>query len=98
MSGNLENNRVAQVACGLTHTFVLTEEGQVYAWGNNNWGQLCTGSHNSAEVPAQVSGSHGFDCKIVAVACGELVSFALDTGGNVQFSKIHDFILWEEID
>lgn len=29
----------------------LTEDGQVYVWGNNNFGQLGTGSLNSLNEP-----------------------------------------------
>ena len=28
------------VSCGLKHTVVLTEKGEVYAWGANNLGQI----------------------------------------------------------
>ncbi|CAI8024748.1 Regulator of chromosome condensation [Geodia barretti] len=29
--------------CGSYQTFAVTEKGEVYAWGMNNYGQLCTG-------------------------------------------------------
>ena len=36
-----------QVACGYAHTLVLTDEGQVYAWGANSYGQLGTGNKSN---------------------------------------------------
>ena len=37
-------DKVSEVACGLTHTLVLTQNGHVYAMGDNRKGQLGTDS------------------------------------------------------
>lgn len=34
---------VVQVACGQHHTLAMTEDGQVYGWGDNRRGQLGEG-------------------------------------------------------
>lgn len=46
--------KAEQVACGWTHTIVLTKEGGVFAWGCGNYGQLGTGSTESHCSPARV--------------------------------------------
>lgn len=46
--------RVAQVACGQKHTVCLTDEGSVFAWGDNSHGQLGIGA-DSAQSPHQAT-------------------------------------------
>lgn len=43
-----------QVACGYAHTLVLTDEGQIYAWGANSYGQLGTGNKSNQSYPTTV--------------------------------------------
>lgn len=43
-----------QVACGYAHTLVLTDEGQIYAWGANSYGQLGTGNKSNQSYPTPV--------------------------------------------
>lgn len=45
---------VAQAACGIFHTVVLTKAGKVYTMGGNNFGQLGTGTKRSSAVPARL--------------------------------------------
>ncbi|XP_013204737.1 RCC1 and BTB domain-containing protein 2 [Microtus ochrogaster] len=45
---------VSQVACGYAHTLVLTDEGEVYAWGANSYGQLGTGNKSNQSYPTPV--------------------------------------------
>lgn len=39
-SGGLGHRKVAAVALGQNHTLAITDEGEIYAWGNNAFGQL----------------------------------------------------------
>ncbi|KAF2689968.1 hypothetical protein K458DRAFT_399374 [Lentithecium fluviatile CBS 122367] len=39
-SGGLGQKKVAAVALGQNHTLAVTEEGEIYTWGNNAFGQL----------------------------------------------------------
>ena len=84
VSGSLESRRVVQVACGHVHSLVLTEDGEVYSWGVDNYGQLGIGRQTNEADPAKVSGSNGFETKVVSVACGGWTSYALDIDGNVM--------------
>lgn len=44
-----------QVACGYAHTLALTDEGQVYAWGANSYGQLGTGNKSNQALPTLIN-------------------------------------------
>jgi hypothetical protein len=33
------SNKIEEICCGLRHTLVRTEDGDVYSWGQNYWGQ-----------------------------------------------------------
>jgi len=39
-------SRLVEASCGIFYTLMLDEQGQVYAMGNNKYGQLGTGSKN----------------------------------------------------
>ena len=85
VSGNrFCGKRVTQVACGQNHTLALTEDGQVYGWGFNEWGQLGNGNRPSEMEPVKISGSNGSCEKFIFVACCAFVSFAIDSMGNVS--------------
>ncbi|XP_040518219.1 RCC1 and BTB domain-containing protein 2 isoform X5 [Gallus gallus] len=51
----LQGIRVQRVACGCAHTLVLTDEGQIYAWGANSYGQLGTGNKSNQSYPTTVT-------------------------------------------
>ena len=48
------------VSVGYTHFCALTEGGQAYCWGVNNYGQLGTGDRVARETPTPVVGGHTF--------------------------------------
>lgn len=45
----------SQVACGYAHTLALTDEGFVYAWGANSYGQLGTGNKSNQALPTLIN-------------------------------------------
>ncbi|XP_059000409.1 RCC1 and BTB domain-containing protein 1 isoform X3 [Mustela lutreola] len=45
---------VNQIVCGYAHTLALTDEGLLYAWGANTYGQLGTGNKNNLLSPAHI--------------------------------------------
>lgn len=46
--------RHAQVSAGLRHSVVLSDQGQVFSWGFNKFGQLGTGSDTEAALLPKV--------------------------------------------
>ena len=51
---DLGKHRVVDMSLGPTHTAVLVETGQVYTFGRNSEGQLCTGSCQPRNTPMVV--------------------------------------------
>ena len=40
--------------CGYAHTMALSDEGHLYAWGANSYGQLGTGNKSNCCTPTRV--------------------------------------------
>ncbi|KAL6039185.1 hypothetical protein STEG23_012209, partial [Scotinomys teguina] len=80
ISTNLSNKQVIEVACGSYHSLVLTSDGEIFAWGYNNSGQVGSGSTANQPIPRRVTGC--LQNKVVMnIACGQMCSMAVvDTG------------------
>jgi alpha-tubulin suppressor-like RCC1 family protein len=63
------------------YSLALKEDGTVWAWGNNNYGQLGNGTITQSSTPAQVLGEAGVGVK--AIAAGSNHSIALKEDGTV---------------
>ncbi|XP_050008212.1 RCC1 and BTB domain-containing protein 1 isoform X3 [Alexandromys fortis] len=50
----LHNVCVNQIACGYAHTLALTDEGLLYAWGANTYGQLGNGNKINVLSPTHI--------------------------------------------
>ena len=70
---------VVQIAAGGYHTLILKEDGSVWSFGNNNYGQLGNGDTLPAEGICQVVGL----TDIIAIDANETYSLALDAYGTV---------------
>lgn len=46
--------RITKVSSGINFTMALDDEGKVYVWGNNTYGQLGTGSLKNSHEPVLV--------------------------------------------
>ncbi len=66
----------AAVATGFGHVLILTENGEVYAWGRNSQGQVGNGKTVKTNVPYKLPLQN-----IVQIACGGKFSLALDKDG-----------------
>lgn len=73
------NIPVSKVECGSYFTMVISENGSVYAFGQNNNGQLGTGNTTSLPVPTMVD----FDADIVEVGCGFNYAILISDEGKV---------------
>ena len=80
-----------QVSGGRYHSLALGSDGNVYAWGNNRYGQLGNGTTNTSQkTPVRVKTPDRStypdlpeDFTYVQVSAGELHSLALGSDGNV---------------
>ena len=72
---------VKSVAAGDSHILAVKNDGTVWAWGSNSYGQLGDGTTNDNATPLQVSFPAG--TQLVGVAAGFSHSMALDSNGNL---------------
>jgi alpha-tubulin suppressor-like RCC1 family protein len=75
-------NKIIQVSAG-GYSLALDENGNVYAWGPNSYGQLGDGSTIQKTTPVLVNTSTFAGNKIIQVSAGSGHSLALDENGNV---------------
>ncbi|KAG7201545.1 hypothetical protein KM043_004295 [Ampulex compressa] len=74
--GLLENKIVENVVCGWDSTAVLTAEGELFAWGSNNYGQLgkSTSDLRSTHVPFNVVPGERIKCASMGLRHTALVN------------------------
>ena len=73
--------RAIQVAAGGMFSLALTSNGQVYAWGQNDFGQLGDNNTDPSDVPVPVDLPSGVT--IDEVSAGEDYALAVTGGGQV---------------
>jgi alpha-tubulin suppressor-like RCC1 family protein len=77
---------IASLSAGYLHGMALNAAGQIYAWGNNSYGELGQGSANSGSAAAVLvktpDGASSWS-GIKSVVAGGNHSLALDAGGKV---------------
>lgn len=73
---------VVKVACGSHHSLALTRDGEIYAWGQNNCGQVGTGTTANQPTPRKISSVIGAR-NVVSISCGQTSSVALLENGEV---------------
>ena len=84
MSGALSGKTVTAVAAGFYHTVALTSDGKVFAWGENDFGQLGDGTYASGTTPVAVDMSGALLGKrVTAIASGSNHAVAVTSDGKV---------------
>lgn len=76
---------IIKVVSGENHTLFLTNEGKVYAYGQNTNGQCGTGTKVNSVVPTLVKDNVGISelSNIIDIAAGNNYSVAVDKDGNL---------------
>ncbi|XP_059615438.1 probable E3 ubiquitin-protein ligase HERC4 isoform X2 [Phlebotomus argentipes] len=78
----LSTKHVVQIVSGHFHCLALTNSGEIFAWGANNFGQLGIGPGSERITkPVLVEALSGIP--IAFICCGSNHSFALSTSGAV---------------
>ena len=77
--GTSDLSGVIAVAAGAYFSVVLKNDGTVWAWGFNTYGELGIGTTTDSHVPVQVSGLSG----VIAIAGGDWDIMALKNDGTV---------------
>jgi len=84
--GNSYLSGIVAISAGFDHSLALKDDGTVWAWGDNSWGQLGQGTSSGFEpYPIQVKDSSGagYLSEVVAIAAGPFHNLALKSDGTV---------------
>ncbi|XP_061483398.1 X-linked retinitis pigmentosa GTPase regulator isoform X2 [Rhineura floridana] len=76
-----KNDKPFHISCGDEHTSVVTENGKLYMFGSNNWGQLGFGTRNTVNKPTCVKALKPEKVKLAA--CGRNHTLIYTEQGNV---------------
>uniref|UniRef100_A0A671Z012 X-linked retinitis pigmentosa GTPase regulator n=1 Tax=Sparus aurata TaxID=8175 RepID=A0A671Z012_SPAAU len=77
----LKNDVPSKIACGDEHTALITENGKLFMFGSNNWGQLGLGSKVTVNKPTCVKALKSE--KVHLVACGRNHTLLCTAQGKV---------------
>ncbi|KAM3584860.1 uncharacterized protein V6R79_001325 [Siganus canaliculatus] len=77
----LKNDVPLKIACGDEHTALITENGKLFMFGSNNWGQLGLGSKATVNKPTCVKALKAE--KVRLVACGRNHTLVCTAQGKV---------------
>jgi hypothetical protein len=85
VGGGLSAPDIKALAAGINHSLVLKNDGTVWAWGDNTYGQLGNGTTGgSSSTPVQVKdGNGGYLQDVTAIAAGGFHNLALKDDGTV---------------
>lgn len=88
----LSHLNIVQAATGSKHSLFLTDEGVVYACGQNKSGQLGLGTkHAKREVVTKPTRIDYNGAPIVQIGCGGEFSVILDINGNLYTFGLPEF-------
>ncbi|XP_072116581.1 X-linked retinitis pigmentosa GTPase regulator isoform X1 [Mobula birostris] len=77
----LKNDKAVAISCGDEHTALITENGKLYVFGSNNWGQLGLGTKNTVNKPTCVKALKSERVKLAA--CGRSHTLVWTEQGNI---------------
>uniref|UniRef100_A0A8C0J632 Retinitis pigmentosa GTPase regulator n=1 Tax=Chelonoidis abingdonii TaxID=106734 RepID=A0A8C0J632_CHEAB len=88
-----KNDKPLYISCGDEHTAIVTENGKLYMFGSNNWGQLGLGTKNTINKPTCVKGLSNFLLWLFIDGLNEKVIYSI----NFQI-KYKDYSRYTESD
>lgn len=77
----LKNKKIIDISAGNNFCIALDENGKLYSWGLNNYGQLGEGDSYVVSKPVNIDALNHH--KIIKISCGENFSMALSDKGEV---------------
>ncbi len=79
LSGNGITGKFTKICAGVYHTVALKDDGTVWTWGHNGFGQLGDGATENRNAPVQVQGLSG----VTTIAAGQYHTLAIKNDGTV---------------
>ncbi|XP_059385609.1 X-linked retinitis pigmentosa GTPase regulator-like isoform X3 [Carassius carassius] len=80
----LKNDVPLRISCGDEHTAMVTENGKLFVFGSNNWGQLGLGTKTTVNKPTCVKALKSERVKLAA--CGRTHTLVYTSRGNLYAS------------
>lgn len=74
---SLTDGVIVDIAAGTDHNLALDQQGNLWAWGRNDYGQLGDGTTTNSNVPIQIMRGHKFK----KISAGNSCSAAIDVNG-----------------
>ena len=71
------------IGAGYAHTLAIADEGSLWAWGGNEYGQLGDGTTDDKEEPVQIQIKTKTGTKFTQVSVGSYHTMALDSEGSL---------------
>ncbi len=88
-----KDKKIVQLSAGLVHSVALDDQGKMYSWGHNDWGQLGNGEHvvkngsgiyNVHWTPMSVDDSNVLNGKYIThISAGYYHTMAMSSDGSV---------------
>lgn len=80
-----KNESISNIAAGRDHTLAVSNQGNLYSWGANTYGQLGVNSRDNRYFPVQVKGYNGggYLTDVILIGAGAEHSLAVRTDGSV---------------
>ncbi|MGH0117414.1 UNVERIFIED_CONTAM: hypothetical protein FKN15_034601 [Acipenser sinensis] len=82
IQGTLQGKVVVCMFAGYRHSAAVTEDGELYTWGEGDFGRLGHGDSNSRNIPTLVKDVSN----VGEVSCGSSHTIALSKGGRTVWS------------
>lgn len=86
----LSGLKISQLVCGYNHSLCLTENGKIYAWGNNQHGQLGFGDTVNRYVPESIPFFQKSSKSVKRIVSGQFHNVVLCENGTYVWGR-NDF-------
>lgn len=82
--------QIVKVACGASHVLAVDAQGALFAWGDNQFGQLGLGDRRNRAEPVRVGALK--KTHIVDIAAGDGFSAVLDDHGVIWTMGLNELV------
>ena len=81
-----QGKNIKSICCGSNHSVVITTQGQIFAWGDNGYGQLGIGTdEDPVNSPREVDLSSLAHTQVIRIVCSKFSTFFLTMDKTIYF-------------